>query len=300
MAWHPESEPYLIAESYEALVKFYELAVYSTPENVSNYWYLGLSYLLAQQEELAQTTCFFVLSQGNTEQIEQWTQQITDIFEIEAQRQEANQNLESAWLIRQYIREVNPYKITNLIQLIYISIKLNIFDINLVKDWNIVEILKNSSDKCVDSKLLLSISTKMLAYLDSCALEFIDASLDFIDEPQKWISLLIVEATKIADQYGRPDFSAKIAEVCLDLDKYSSSTLQYLCIFHDKAGDYKASFEAARKYFKTCHSLASKLLGSYLMTEAYIHSHGWIGAESYIIEYKNLLRKVIEVSSLKA
>ena len=44
--WHPDAYQALIAENYPQVAAIYEKLIDNNHENVSDYWYLGVAYLL--------------------------------------------------------------------------------------------------------------------------------------------------------------------------------------------------------------------------------------------------------------
>ena len=91
-------------ESYENAIAFLEKCIEEDPDELTYYWYLGLAYLLTEQEDNARLTWVLIMSQGNEGEVEQWTQALLIILKTEAQQQEQIKNLKKSWLIRRYIR----------------------------------------------------------------------------------------------------------------------------------------------------------------------------------------------------
>jgi predicted O-linked N-acetylglucosamine transferase (SPINDLY family) len=297
MSWQQEAYNYLIERNYEQVVQLYEQAIEAEPEVVSNYWYLGLAYLLQQQEELAQTTWFFAMAEGTDSEIAQWTQQLTEILEIEAQRQVLIHDLENNYLIRQNIREINPDEINNLLQLILISHEVGRFSLDLLIEYKIIDLVAEANPGRVDSELLLKVLVKTLEFPSSDTLKFLNISLPYANPVESWVTSLTASAITISDQIGQPDFAVQVLDSCLKLDSENLEVLQYLCLFHDKVGNYLESFEAAKKMFEKSSSSVERLLSSYLMTEAFIQANGWNDSHGYIQSYKDLMKKVIEENS---
>jgi predicted O-linked N-acetylglucosamine transferase (SPINDLY family) len=297
MSWQQEAHKHLLEENYEQVVQLYEQAVESNPEVVANYWYLGLAYLIQQQEEIAQATWFIAMAEGTDSEITQWNQQLTEILETEAQRQASIHNLENSWLIRQHIRDINPEEINNLLKLILSSFEAGIFSINLLKEYKIIDLIDNTKSDHVDSEILLKVLTKILEFPSSDTLKFLNSSLPYAHSVVSWVASLTSSAITIADHMGQPDFAVQVLELCLKLDSENLEVLQYLCLFYDKASNYLKSFEAAKKMFENSSNTAEKLLSRYLMAEAFIQTHGWIDSYEYIEAYKSLMKIVIEENS---
>ena len=147
-----QAKVYLEQGNYEQAVEILEQCIEAYEENVNYYWYLGLAYLLQEQEENAQTTWLLVMSQGNEEKVVQWTQELLLILEAEAQRQEQRQNLQLSWLIRGHIREIEPGLINNLLHLIDLEIQLKYYEAEHLDEWQIIDYLKkNNLAETVDS-----------------------------------------------------------------------------------------------------------------------------------------------------
>lgn len=97
---------YLIQGKYSQAVTFYEQAVEACPEVMSNYWHLGLTFLLQGQEAQAQATWMLPMMDADTEQVNLWTAEIVQVLQKEATRQEAMSDYQTAALIEQYILEL--------------------------------------------------------------------------------------------------------------------------------------------------------------------------------------------------
>ena len=104
--------------NYAVVTQLYEQAIEAQPECKAYYWYLGLALLLQGQETEAQTTWLCAMAEGEPEEIEQWTVELIQVLQTEADHQLELKNYTNAWVIRQHIREINPEDINNLLHLI--------------------------------------------------------------------------------------------------------------------------------------------------------------------------------------
>jgi predicted SAM-dependent methyltransferase len=142
--WHPQAQAFLLKGHYDQVTSLYEQVIETEPGNITDYWHLGLAYLLQGREEEAQATWFLAMEQGTCEEMEQWIEELVQILDIEAQRQAALANLQTSWIIRQHIREITPACIDNLLQLLQLSINLGSFTPQVFRDWQVVELLQQS------------------------------------------------------------------------------------------------------------------------------------------------------------
>lgn len=76
IAWHPQVQQWLAQGSYTLAIGFYEREIEINPDIKSNYWYLGLLLLLQEQEAEAQTTWFVAITDGSSEQVEEWSAEL--------------------------------------------------------------------------------------------------------------------------------------------------------------------------------------------------------------------------------
>ena len=116
--WQQQADQYLLDGDYLQASRLYEEAIETEPEVKSHYWNLGLMLLLQGQEAEAQTTWLFAIAEGEPEEVEQWTIELIQILQQEAQRRETLEDWTVAWAIRQHIREIIPTDIDNLLYLI--------------------------------------------------------------------------------------------------------------------------------------------------------------------------------------
>jgi len=96
---------YLIQGEYSQAATLYEQAIEDS-ETISNYWYLGLTYLLQGEKTQAQATWMFPLINCEPEQLEEWTADLINFLSTEVKRWESLENRQNADLIRQQIQEI--------------------------------------------------------------------------------------------------------------------------------------------------------------------------------------------------
>ena len=84
--WEQKAKQYWEEKNYSQAAKLYEAAIEREPDVKSLYWDLGLMLLLQGQEVEAQTTWFLAMTEGEPDQVEQWTQELIQVLETEAER----------------------------------------------------------------------------------------------------------------------------------------------------------------------------------------------------------------------
>jgi len=97
----------LVQGNYDRASQLYQQAIDQCPEQVTFYWYLGLSLLLQGKESEAQMVWNTPIAAANSEeQQQQWICQLAEVLQTEAARQENNQAFEQARLLDRYLREL--------------------------------------------------------------------------------------------------------------------------------------------------------------------------------------------------
>ena len=123
--WQPQAYEYLLQKDYAKAINIYEQAIADAPENVINYFYLGLLQLLQGQEKESQFTWIKCINEeASNEQIDVWTDDLIAILGTEISRQKDNQEHEKAWIISCYVHEIDHTNLDNSLMWIWLSIKL--------------------------------------------------------------------------------------------------------------------------------------------------------------------------------
>lgn len=170
---------------YDEAIGLYEQAIEADPNVMSNYWYLGLALLLQGQEEDAQAAWMMAMMQGDPEQIEPWTIELTEILQAEAKRQESRQNDRMAWVIRQHTRELDPENLANLLESIRLSAQLELLEENDETIAQVLAILQASQGDRDTERLLLQILPKLwkLQPAHPGIIQLTEASVKFSESP---------------------------------------------------------------------------------------------------------------------
>ena len=200
--WQQEAHLCLLQGNYDRAASLYEQAIaYGTsatiasqPDIRSHYWHLGLMLLLQGQEAEAQMTWMLGMEEGDPEQIENWTKQLIEVLQTEAERQEILADNSVAWGIRQHIREINSTDINNLLHLIQLAIKLNSFTGEELNSLGAIETLQSQQLLALDSDLLMQVLRLVLDTdpLHPSSLEFAEACIPYIREPYIFLDILIL------------------------------------------------------------------------------------------------------------
>src|SRR6476469_8291738 len=155
--WQQKTDQLLLEGNYVEAAKLYEQAIEDEPTVKSHYWHLGLMLLLQGQEAEAQTTWLLGLAEGGSEEIEQWSEELIEVLQTDADRQRDLRDYGVAWAIRQHIREINPTDINNLLHSIGLSTMLETYTGEELVDIGVIELLKSEQANSLDFELLMQV-----------------------------------------------------------------------------------------------------------------------------------------------
>lgn len=155
--WQLQASQYLVQANYAQAAQLYEQAIESNPEERSYYWHLGLLLLLQGEEAEAQTTWLFAMSEGEPDQVEQWVAELAQVLQTEAERRETLADYSTAWAIRQHLREVSPDLIYNVLQILQLSIELDLFTDDTLEELGLSQSLQGAE---VNPEFLLRVLEK--------------------------------------------------------------------------------------------------------------------------------------------
>lgn len=288
---------YLLDGKYDRAASLYEEAIAKEPEVKSYYWHLGLMLLLQEQEIEAQTTWLLGMADGEAEEVELWTRELLAVLEAEAERQEALPNYSLSWAIRQHIREIEPADINNLLRLIQLSIKLEIYTGDELEDFGVLELLQSENLSGLDDELLMQVLEAVLNYapVHPQSLVLTNACVENVRNNKRFIDIVLLAAYNISFIKARTDVGVKLTEVTLRLEPDNMESLYDLAIYYQEMGDYAKGIETAEKYYNLSGSLLDKVFGSHLIVRGWMTACGHLeAAQSAIINHESLLQSLAE------
>ena len=126
-------------------INFYETAIATDETIATNYWHLGVAYLLAGREEDAQAAWFTPFATGDEVDVDNLTNDLIEILAQAANYQFGILDLDRAWLIRQHIWTLVPDRLENILYLVYLANRLDTLTEASVVEWKVDEVLAVNS-----------------------------------------------------------------------------------------------------------------------------------------------------------
>ena len=292
-----QAHQYLIQGNYSQAAKLYEQAVEIEAEVKSHYWNLGLVLLLQEQETEAQTTWLLAMMEGTAEEIELWTDELTQILHIEAQRQEAKGNNSVAWTIRQHIREISATNISNLLDLIQLSIKLDKFTHDQLIEWNIIGLIESDLLVNIDYDLLLNVLVSVLNYdpFFPSSFDFVKACLPHADCMANFVDTLLPVTIEIAYTFKNSALAANITELLLQIKPKNPELLRQLAAFYQNSWNFNKGIETAKLCYSLLQNLPEKVFANHLIIRGLLSAGGmWQEACSALQLQETLLLSLLE------
>jgi predicted O-linked N-acetylglucosamine transferase (SPINDLY family) len=260
--------------NYDEAIQLYEQNIIegnSTP--VENYAYLGLAYLLTEDEEAAQFTWLTALStEGET--TDATISSLTEILGTESKRQSELGNLRNSWLICRYIQELNPVDIENLVNLINRTMDLGEFHPNLLEEWDVLAILQQHREN-IETIPIERLLQRILTYPFIESIDFSEACIEYVSSQTTWLNILLTAAKEISLKQKLANFSTLITELCL---KYVPQHPQALCDliqYHLQAKRYREAVEIAYQYYQQSQTLETQFFSNCLLLQSLLQAGNW-------------------------
>jgi predicted O-linked N-acetylglucosamine transferase (SPINDLY family) len=281
--------------------KFYEAAISADETIVSNYWYLGISYLLAGKEEDAQSAWFVPFAAADRVEVDVYTNELFSVLEQQAVCQSQVPDLQAEYSIRQQIWTIKPDRIENILRLIILANALDLLTSKLLIDWHIHESLEIAnfheinSNRNIDDRLLaktISILSQKLP--TDLSLKLIEYCLSLTgDIRHSIIQELIFTAFQLFHQKNLGLFAVKLAEICQSLIPDNLGVCQVLTGLYSGINLHSQAIVTAKKYYNLAENYFEQIFGSYLIQRSYLTAGNWQDYRSRLEHHQELLIKVI-------
>jgi predicted O-linked N-acetylglucosamine transferase (SPINDLY family) len=287
----------LLQGNYIQAAKLYEQAIEDEPSVKSHYWQLGLMLLLQGQEVEAQTTWLLAMAEGESEEIECWTEELIEVLQTEADRQRDLGDYAVAWAIRQHIREINPTDINNLLHLIGLSTMLETYTGEELADIGVIELLKSEPANSVDFELLMQVLKNVLdrAPFYPSSFDLTEASTAHVKDPITFLSILIPFVYKISYSARQFKLAARFTELALRVSPQDPEILGTLSSFYQDASEFTKGIETAKLCYSVLEDLANKVYANFLIMRALMGAAGYWDEFCLALEkQKSLVAALIE------
>jgi predicted O-linked N-acetylglucosamine transferase (SPINDLY family) len=269
-----QAEAALRQGEFDRAIAMFQQLTEAEPAVKSHYWNLGLALLLAGQEAEAQTVWMLAMVVGEPKQIDQWTTELAEVLRSQAEQQSAAAKPETAWMIRQHLREIEPQNLTNWLHLIQTAIAANLLNQDLFSA-ELLELVR--SQPTIDADLLLQTLKQLLASapLQPGTLKFAEACLQREGDPIEFVFALLDTAISLTHVLGQTAIAIQYVELCLQVYPNNLSILGHLVSFHQNAGEFDRAIAVATDFCNLAVSLADQVFGAFLMLQSLLKMGGF-------------------------
>jgi predicted O-linked N-acetylglucosamine transferase (SPINDLY family) len=294
---NPILTPIATIDTYQSIqsIEFYESAIAEDETIVNNYWYLGLSYLLAGREEDAQSAWFVPFAEADEIEAAIYNDELWAILEQAASERSQIPDLEAAWLIRQHLWLLKPDRIENILELVVLANTLDRLTVDLLIEWQVDEVIKILQVDRIDDdllgKVILALAQKLRSNL---SLEIIESCLPLIPSlHHNIIPQLIFWSFQIYHQEKSGLFPVRLAEICYLCSGNKFDVHQVLVILYSGVDLHQQAIATAEEYASLVTSKFEQLFASYLVQRSYLNATNWQDYQLRLDLHRKLQNQVI-------
>jgi predicted O-linked N-acetylglucosamine transferase (SPINDLY family) len=280
--------------------EFYEAAIAVDETVISNYWYLGVSYLLESREDDAQAAWYVPLAEADEGEVDIYTNQLAAVLEQVAIDRSEILDLEMAWLIRQHLWLIAPDRLENVLELVILDRELGKLGSASLIDRQVYELLEIATVGSIDEDLLERLLRALVDIHTELSIKTIGLCLELLELTESKRDLIIAKAVGTAFQLFHKDgvipFAVKLAEVCNNIKPNHLGTLQVLIAFYSIIGNYTEATKTAEQYYQLAPTVVDRLIGSYLIQQAHFTAGSWENVQLIVDHHRQLLSEIIQVA----
>jgi predicted O-linked N-acetylglucosamine transferase (SPINDLY family) len=285
--------------SPDRAIEFYETEIASDETIASNYWQLGVAYLLAGREDDAHVAWFTPISTATADSIDDLNAELIAVLEREARYQVEISAPEKAWLLRQHIQILAPNFVENVFEAIYLAYLTENLTPDLLIEWQVLELIKKVEPGSIDDDLLANALKSFTIVRTDLGLKAIEACLPLTGSKREAIvAMLVVIGQGLFDRLYLGPFVVALLEICNRVVPDNLIVLRLSTYVHTKIGKYNIAIAFAEEYCRLASTTIDKLFGNYIAQDAYFGAGDWQAAKVKSDLYCELIEKAIESDSL--
>jgi predicted O-linked N-acetylglucosamine transferase (SPINDLY family) len=285
--------PVLIAvNSLTQSIEFYEAAIAIDETIISNYWHLGVAYLLAGREDDAQVAWFTPLATAEATEIDDLTSELVTVLEREAQHQAQMQDRDGAWLLRQHLWTLAPDHLDNILESIVLAHSMSNLTSEALIDWQVKELLEVATFGDIKEDLLAQVLEVLTHFHTDMSLDIINLCLQLTTQQDIAIARLVRTTFNLLHLNSAGLFAVKLCEICNAIKADDLSILRTLTGLYTGTNMYSEATATAEQYLQSATTIVDLLGGSYLLQRAHFTAGNYSGAVERAEYHHELLTKI--------
>jgi predicted O-linked N-acetylglucosamine transferase (SPINDLY family) len=282
----------MINLSIAAQIAKYEEAVHQD-NNIDNYWWLGVSYLLSGDVDEAQATWFIPFANAiNDIESANLNVSLCEILQAAAREQTVLQNYQGALQLREQFQEIESCCLANILELVLLSDCCNCLFPDSLQGWGIKEAVIDNQDD-LDSALIIAAFQKILLVVNADNIDDVLVFIEYSKVSKELVDLVVSNASE--GKYNLPNASwLSFFEGCLRIQPEHIGLLHYLSVMYSARGDFDKSILIAEKYYSLCFSDLDKVYGYFLLIRSLMEANNFYRVAEEIKKYQELLAKILD------
>ncbi len=291
--WQEEIRKCLEAGDYATVIDYYEKRITENPEEVANYWYLGLAYLLNGREEEATATWLIPFVELLPAETDSLNRDLQEILLQEAKRQTAKNHHHAEGIIREKIAEIAPDNLENLIKLALCNCRRNRFDFEVLN--RLASLLQErhyefTEEEKEDISQLLEF---LLEIPNEAVIAFLEKIIPLLAKDDEFIQIISAKINEIADRNQQYLWGGKLLATFLEILPNKLQNLSRIFQYYSRAcWDEEAKIYAS-EYEKHSKTVPEKVLASYQLLINGMSRDDWFKAGQYEQKLREYLEKLI-------
>ncbi|BFM40970.1 O-linked N-acetylglucosamine transferase, SPINDLY family protein [Synechocystis sp. LKSZ1] len=282
-------------QEYDTAIIKLEEEIEKNPTEITCYLYLGLLYLLQGKED-ASLIWSFVMSQGDESEVKQWQKELSIILNTEASRQENLNKLAVAYLIRDCLRELEPFWIDNLISLIALKLENGTYSPEYLQELGLINSgFFNESDKIKNQKLLEKIIPTILDFPASVNLDFIGAIVNVIDDIDSFSLVLKNKIFELAYNQKHYNYASELNKIYLSLQEHDLTMIDQSFWINFTAKNFSETILSAETYLAKISDHSLTVYGYHKKILSLMANARWKDLLSFAVIYENLLNELVDL-----
>ncbi|HIK36573.1 MAG TPA: O-linked N-acetylglucosamine transferase, SPINDLY family protein [Geminocystis sp. M7585_C2015_104] len=290
--WHEEIKEFLDSGNYPVVINYYEKRIAENPEEITDYWYLGLAYLLNGNEEEATAIWLVPFVELLPEETDNLNQNLQEILLREAKRHAAKNNHNTEGIIREKIVEIAPDNLENMIKLALCNCRRNCFDPEILKLLS--SLLERgrelTEEEIKDLYLLLEF---VLEIPDDATIKFLEKIIPILGNDNKFVQVISAKIDEIADRKQQPFWGAKLLAAVVDTLPNKLQNIGRLFQYYSRASRDEEAKIYAQEYEKYSETLPQKVSAYYQLLINCISRDDWFNVPQYEQKLREYLEKLI-------
>jgi predicted O-linked N-acetylglucosamine transferase (SPINDLY family) len=278
-------------KDFRRSIQEYEQLIESDSDNPNNYLYLGLLYLLNEQEESAQATWFYLLSQVNEDQNLVLSRQLTQVLDAAARYYQQIGDVDQSYMIRSCLYEFNPTYINNIIERDLLAVDAGGSLEDLIEDSRLIILLANEPEDIDPERLLQIFKAGIAQKIDSLA-ALASACIPHTHSTFVWQDILLDAGYELT--LTKPEIAIDLCQICLQLSPTDPALWFAYAYFCSNQPDPQRSISAAYAFKEHCLTSYWKVRGCYAVVRELTEAGHTLRAAEAIPELKATLLEHIQ------